>query len=113
MRNSTSLTAATGDVLPQLLNVRDLAARTRLSVAGVYKLIAKGELPKPIKIGVRTSRWRADELAVWLEARSRDASASPNPKAAKHADELTTPLEAELRHVSASAKRKATRRVVA
>lgn len=48
---------------PTWLNVRDLCARFQLSRASVYVLIARGQLPRPTKIG-RSARWRDSEIAA-------------------------------------------------
>lgn len=50
-----------------LLNVRDVAARVRVSVRQVWKLASSGRIPKPVRLG-RSVRWRAAELQAWIEA---------------------------------------------
>lgn len=50
-----------------LWNVRDVAARLRLSTRSIYKLAASGRLPRPVKVGGAT-RWRESDLAAFLAA---------------------------------------------
>jgi prophage regulatory protein len=42
---------------------------TGLSRAGVYAYVAKGLLPKPVKIGERCSAWAEHELDAVIKAR--------------------------------------------
>ncbi len=42
-----------------------LAKRLRKSVRGLNKMIARGDLPRPFKIG-RTAYWRAIALAAYF-----------------------------------------------
>lgn len=61
-------------VLERLPCVR---ARTGLSRSEIYRRIASGEFPSPIKLGVRASAWDSEEIDAWIENRikqSRKAS---------------------------------------
>ena len=51
---------------------------TVLSSATIYRLIAKGEFPKQIKLSERSSGWLLEEIYSWLEQRktSRDGENS-------------------------------------
>ena len=40
---------------------------TVLSSATIYRLIAKGEFPKQIKLSERSSGWLLDEIHAWLD----------------------------------------------
>ena len=40
---------------------------TVLSTATIYRLIAKGEFPKQIKLSERSSGWLLDEIHAWLD----------------------------------------------
>ena len=51
--------------LPELLNVSQLATFLCLSVRTVWRLNAKGELPKPLRLG-RSVKWRKNEIIQWL-----------------------------------------------
>ena len=43
--------------------------RTGLSRSTLYRLIAAGAFPRPIKLGPRRVGFRADDLEKWLESR--------------------------------------------
>lgn len=59
----------------QLITIQDVAAMLRLSVRSVRRLVSKGELVPPIKIG-RAARWRKHEILVWIQ----DGCAPPPKK---------------------------------
>lgn len=52
-------------------------ARTGLGRSEIYRRIANGTFPAPIKLGERASAWSAAEVDAWIEARiaARDARA--------------------------------------
>ena len=51
----------------ELLTVTGVAQSLKVSVRQVWKMHSAGTLPAPIKLG-RCVRWRASELARWLDA---------------------------------------------
>ena len=51
----------------ELLNVGGLARALKISVRQVWKMLSRGDLPAPIKLG-RSVRWRSVEIAQWLDA---------------------------------------------
>ena len=56
-----------------LLTLKTVRQHTAFSSATIYRKIAAGEFPKPLKFGARCSRWRASELSAWIK--SLEASA--------------------------------------
>lgn len=70
----TTLTApATGALILERLS--QVTARTGLCRSSLYRAIAAGDFPKPIKLGERASAWSAAEVDAWIAARiaARDA----------------------------------------
>ncbi len=57
--------------LVKLSAVKDI---TTFSSATIYRLIKKGEFPKPIKLSKRSSGWFLEEIYSWLDQKkeSRD-----------------------------------------
>jgi len=59
-------------VLPQhpklLLRLSDVCVRVALSRSTVYKRVAEGTFPAPIRVSERSVRWRAEDLDEWQEA---------------------------------------------
>jgi predicted DNA-binding transcriptional regulator AlpA len=52
---------------PALMTASEVAAALRLSVRAVWRDLASGRIPSPLKIG-RATRWRAAEIADWITA---------------------------------------------
>ncbi len=50
----------------ELLNVKDVAARLRISQRQVWKLYSSGRIPAPVRIS-RSVRWREDLIDRWVE----------------------------------------------
>lgn len=46
----------------QYLSVSQVAARLGVSKATVWRWSAQGTLPKPVKLGPNTTRWRVADL---------------------------------------------------
>ena len=44
-----------------------------LSSATVYRMMSRGEFPRPVRVGRRAARWHSDEVEEWL---ARDPIAS-------------------------------------
>ncbi|MEY8241639.1 MAG: AlpA family phage regulatory protein [Cycloclasticus sp.] len=40
-----------------------------LSKATIYRLISRGEFPKPVKLTSRTSAWDSGDVLDWLESK--------------------------------------------
>ena len=55
-------------MLTQILRRRQLEEKLGLSRSSIYKMVADGLFPKPIKLGPRAVGWRADEIENWLIA---------------------------------------------
>jgi prophage regulatory protein len=43
---------------------------TGLKRSSIYEMIAKGEFPKPVKLGPKAVGWRESDIAHWLDSRS-------------------------------------------
>jgi prophage regulatory protein len=44
-------------------------ARTGLSRSEIYRRIALGDFPRPIKLGERASAWSTTEIDAWIASR--------------------------------------------
>lgn len=58
-----------------LCRLPQVRIRTGLSRSEIYRRIAGGDFPKPIKLGPRASAWAEHEVTAWIAARiaARDA----------------------------------------
>ena len=55
------------DAAHKLISVRTVAGMLGVSQRQVWKLVASGRLPAPLRLG-RSVRWRADEIRSWIDA---------------------------------------------
>lgn len=64
---------APGDLI--LERLPQVKARTGLSRSEIYRRIALGDFPTPIKLGLRASAWSKHEVDTWISQRiaARDA----------------------------------------
>ncbi|MCU6376617.1 helix-turn-helix transcriptional regulator [Morganella morganii] len=66
--NTINTTTASSLLNDQFVDMKFITDLTGLSDKWFYKLIQKGQFPKPIKFG-RSSRWLRSEAEGWLQAR--------------------------------------------
>jgi prophage regulatory protein len=52
-----------------LHRLREVSRRTGLSRSEIYRRIAAGTFPAPIKLGERASAWPEHEVTAWIDAR--------------------------------------------
>ena len=50
----------------QLLTAVEAGQLARISRATIYKLVARGEFPAPLKVGAKCSRWKRSEVMRWI-----------------------------------------------
>lgn len=72
MQSSTPLSVPGDLILERLPQVK---ARTGLSRSEIYRRIAIGDFPAPVKLGQRASAWSKHEVDAWISQRiaERDA----------------------------------------
>ena len=61
----------------KILRLPALLARVGISPATVYRMISSGEFPRSVRIGVRATGWRSDEIDEWLASRPYTVPESP------------------------------------
>ena len=54
----------------EILRRPAVTKRTGLASSSLYAAIARGEFPKPIKLGERSVGWLSREVDAWIEARA-------------------------------------------
>jgi prophage regulatory protein len=50
-----------------LLRINDVTKVTQRSKSQIYRDIRAGIFPPPVKIGARSSAWRAEAVQLWLD----------------------------------------------
>lgn len=63
---------------PMLERLPRVRARTGLSRSEIYRRIAQGTFPKPIKLGMRASAWAEHEVTAWIAARIAARDMTPS-----------------------------------
>ena len=55
--------------LEDILRLPAILKRVGISKSMVYRLMADGSFPKPVKLGPRAVGWRVREIEIWLDRR--------------------------------------------
>jgi len=55
-----------------LLRIKTVTQATGLSSATVYRKLAAGEFPQPVRLGARCTRWKAEAIRDWIRAQGGD-----------------------------------------
>lgn len=53
------------------VRIREVKAMTGMSHSTIYKYIAAGQFPKPIKLGLRMAAWRVSTIEAWIADREQ------------------------------------------
>ena len=56
-----------------LLRLRDVCQIVGLSRSTIYKRLADGRFPKPVRLGERAVRWPSNEIATWWRTEANPA----------------------------------------
>lgn len=52
--------------MEQLLTLLEVCLLLKIARATAYRMMARGELPKPITISLRARRWRSSEIETLM-----------------------------------------------
>ena len=55
---------------PKLIRLKAVKAKVGFSTAAIYKWMAAGRFPRPVKIG-SSSAWRESDIDAWVDGRQR------------------------------------------
>ena len=58
----------------KLIRLNQVMECTGLARSTVYKFIAEGDFPKPVKLGVRVAAWVEAEVIAWIEEKIKSRS---------------------------------------
>ena len=59
-----------------ILRIPAVKLRTALSRSSIYKLVAAGKFPRPIRLGPRSVGWIEAEVDEWLDRRIAESRGS-------------------------------------
>jgi prophage regulatory protein len=60
----------------RLLRLPEVRTRTGLSRSSVYRLVAAGTFPKPVKVSTATTTWIESEVDAWIVEKIRESRAA-------------------------------------
>ena len=63
-------------MFPKLMRRPEVEAVVGLSTASIYRLMDESAFPRPIRIGKRAVRWRAEDVARYLKSRPTSTGAA-------------------------------------
>ena len=52
-----------------LLKVAEVSDLVKLARPTIYRMMAAGKFPRPVKLGARAVRWRRADVETWIEER--------------------------------------------
>lgn len=55
--------------IERILRRREVEELTGLARSTIYLHIARGEFPKPVRLGPRAVGWKEADIAVWIASR--------------------------------------------
>lgn len=53
----------------RIVRPQGLRALTSLSLATIYRLIKRGDFPRPIQLSVQAVGWDVNDINAWIEGR--------------------------------------------
>lgn len=63
-----------GNLPDALLKLATVEAMTGLSRPSIYRRLALGEFPEPVRLGRRCTRWPAAAVREWIQAQAAEAA---------------------------------------
>ena len=55
----------------QILKAKEVSNLIKISTTQIYRLINKGDFPRPYQISERSVGWRLSDIAEWLNSKSQ------------------------------------------
>jgi len=71
---ASSATTVVAQQSHQLLLLREVLTKTRLSSTTIWRLEKTGKFPKRLKIGVKRVAWRSSDIDAWLATKVAEVS---------------------------------------
>ena len=61
----------------RLLTIEEVKSRVRVGTATLYRWMASGQFPEPLRVGPKCIRWPSAEVETWLQSRPRGVGRRP------------------------------------
>lgn len=68
--------AASNEPAPRLLSIREVCARLSVSRSWLWRKVATGEFPRPIKLSANRTAWPEAEVSEFIRAAIRKGRAA-------------------------------------
>lgn len=65
------------DIDGSFLTLETVMHLTGLRKTNIYAMMAAGTFPESVKVSARSVRWRAEEIRLWIQRKSREAYFPP------------------------------------
>jgi len=85
--SSTSQKAAP---IAPLMRLSTFLLITGLSRSTIYRMIAEGTFPAPVRLGKRAVAWRPAGVLQWSDERPSTVTRRPNPSIGAHASRVSS-----------------------
>lgn len=72
-----------------MMRLDDVTAATGLGRTSIYALMGEGAFPRSYQLSARAVGWRSDEVAAWIDSRTR--TPQPGPKTATASESTAGP----------------------
>lgn len=61
----------------EMHTVKEVAVLFKLSTSSIWRLSKAGKLPRPVKVGLNSTRWKHSELEAFIEKMNKPDSEAP------------------------------------
>lgn len=55
----------------EFYRLKDLTSLFKVNASTIWRWLANGEIPAPLKLSANTTAWRVDEINEWIATRPR------------------------------------------
>ena len=74
IRKSTAQPIEALNLPDALLKVQTVCAVVGMSTSSIFRKLAAGQFPAPVRLGTRCTRWKAGDVRAWLAAQGPQAA---------------------------------------
>ena len=67
-----------------IIKLPEVVQKTKISRAAIYAMIARGEFPRPFRLGRRAVGWRVEDVEAWIADRPLAGSWTKNSTLPRH-----------------------------
>ena len=60
-----------------IIRMTDVCSELGISHSSIYRLLASGSFPKPLKLSKRAIGWERDHIQEWVKSRNTACQAEP------------------------------------